>query len=149
MSLQPPNIQTNVESTEQEEEPTEDEYFEQELLDFLEIIGSIRKNLNNLTAYSPPEPKDEIECIITRFNKLDFPMPSDQWNRVYIGLKQLSQIITSHSQSFESWTLLRNLFESAKKFRKKYPTPQSGQIIRQQQIQQKSMNQVLKFAKKK
>eukprot|EP01083_Nonionella_stella_P034874 95340_1 len=131
---------------EQQEEvaPTEDEYFEQELLDFLQIINTIHTNLSN-HAPNHAEPKDEIGCIITRFNKTNCVMPSDQWTRVYGGLKQLSQLITTHSDAFESWSLLRDLFESAKTFKTKYPTAQSGQKPKKQT--QKSMHQVLKFAK--
>lgn len=120
----------------QQDDATEDEYFEQELLDFLQIIASLKIKLNNASITSIGiEPIEELECIITRFNKIDFPMPNDQWTRVYDGLKSLSQMITKKTKLFESWKLLKPLYETGKKFRKKYPTAQSGEIARQKNKQ--------------
>ena len=137
------HFQPNTMASQMEDDATEDEYFEQELLDFLQIIDSLQGILNNTNVTSVgAEPVEELECIITRFDKIDFPMPSDQWTRVYQGLKSLSQMLTKQTKLFESWTTLRNLFESGKKFRKKYPTPQSGDILRQnKQKQQMQMQQ--------
>lgn len=132
-------------TTAQEAEPTEDEYYEQELLDFLQIIESVHTSLTTQQAVGP-EPSEEIQCIVTRFDKLDSPMPPDQWIRVYSGLKRLSQIIKQFPSQFNAWKAsLTTLFKSAKKFKSRYPSAQSGEAARAQK-QDDQMNQVLEFA---
>ena len=107
---------------ETQDDATEDEYFEQELLDFLQIIASLKIKLNNKNITTIGiEPIEELECIITRFNKIDFPMPNDQWTRVYEGLKSLSQMITKQTKLFESWKSLKSLYETGKKLHKIAP----------------------------
>ena len=115
-----------------------------ELLDFLKVIESVHAALSTKKSIGP-EPSEEIECIVARFSKFESPMPEDQWIRVYTGLKKLSQIITKNASSFAKWPSLSTLFLSAKKFKKKWPTAESGEKARAKK-QNEKMSEVLKFA---
>lgn len=83
------------------EEGSEGEYFEQELLDFIDWL----KRLKALVAGKQPlgeEPKEVLEALICRFKKTTV-MPEDQYTRACDGLKELADIIYSAPHQFRNW----------------------------------------------
>ncbi|ETO24015.1 hypothetical protein RFI_13144 [Reticulomyxa filosa] len=109
----------------EEAEATEDEYFERELLDFLEAIETVKTKLNKKEPIGD-EPTDTIIPIITRFEKTNCEMPEDQYTRVYAGLKILSDFVMPQPQLFARWTSLPQMFKAAKEYKAKYPVPKKG-----------------------
>jgi len=48
------------------------------------------------------------------FQKIDLPMPEDQYIRVYEGLKELTEQVCQYPKSFSTWSSLQPLFQNAK-----------------------------------
>ena len=113
-----------------DDDATEDEYFEQELIDFMAAMGTMcskldgTKNVGSINIGA--EPTDIIEAISLRFQKLDLPMPDDQYDRVYKALKELSSRVMKYPKAFQGWPSINTLFKTAKAFQKRYPTANAG-----------------------